>query len=293
MSKIAVVIPIHNGLEDTKQCLKSIYAALSFSGLQNNVFLIVVDDGSSDGSAAFIENKYPDIEVLRGNGSLWWSGAVNRGVIYAIDKGASDVILFNNDNVIDKHCFKALRNVIVKHGSDVIIAPKVINLYPEKHIKYAGKSFDRRTGRLIVNRYIHKSVRVNTAGGMGVLIPVSVFKKIGFFDAENFPQKCGDADFYLRAEDNGIPMYYEPNMIVYDNNKSTGFKSNKSIKSIMKAYSYPKGYMNLKIDSKFYFKHFSFISSCYVLFLSNMKFLLGFFYKTIFKKKIKAGSVNI
>jgi glycosyltransferase involved in cell wall biosynthesis len=59
VSKIAVVIPIHNGLEDTKLCLKSIYAALRFSGLQNNVFLIVVDDGSSDGSTAFIENKYP------------------------------------------------------------------------------------------------------------------------------------------------------------------------------------------------------------------------------------------
>jgi glycosyltransferase involved in cell wall biosynthesis len=34
-------------------------AALKFPELQNNIFLIVVDDGSSDGSTAFIENKYP------------------------------------------------------------------------------------------------------------------------------------------------------------------------------------------------------------------------------------------
>ena len=280
MSKIAVVIPIHNGLEDTKLCLKSIYAALSFSGCESEMTIIVVDDGSTDGSSLFIKNNYQDIIIFEGDGNLWWSGAVNCGVKYAIERDAKYVLLLNNDNVVDKNFFKALKKSIEQYGSESIVAAKVINIIPGYHIKYAGKSFNRKTAKLILNPKINKSIKVNTAGGMGVLIPTSIFKRIGFFDENNFPQKCGDADFYLRAEDNGIPMYYEPNMIVYDNNKSTGFKSNKSIKSIIDAYSYPKGYMNLKIDSKFYFKYFGPLS-LFNLTIKNARFILGYLKKAI------------
>ena len=280
MSKIAVIIPIHNGLEDTKLCLKSIYAALRFSGCDNDVAIIVVDDGSSDGSAEWIRENFPDIEILKGDGTLWWSGAVNYGVKYAIERDAKYVLLLNNDNVVDKNFFKALKKSIEQYGSESIAAAKVINIIPEFHIKYAGKSFNRKTAKLILNPMINKSIKVNTAGGMGVLIPITVFNRIGFFDENNFPQKCGDADFYLRAENSKIDMFYEPNMIVYDNNKSTGFKSNKSIKSIIDAYSYPKGYMNLKIDSKFYFKYFGPLS-LFNLTIKNARFILGYLKKAI------------
>lgn len=288
MSKIAVVIPIHNGLEDTKLCLKSIYAALKFLGLQKDIYIIVVDDGSTDGSSLFIKINYPDIIILKGDGNLWWSGAVNLAVKYALKNKTTHVLLFNNDNIIEKNYFQALYKSINNFGSNVIIASKVVNLYPEHHIKYAGEICDRQKGKFIKNPNPNKTMKVNSAGGMGVLIPTFLFNRIGFFDLVNFPQAYGDADFYLRAENCGFVMYYEPKMIVYNNNNISGFKSNATIRDIIRAYSYPKGYMNIKIDAKFYFKYFNFISSIFILVTKNIRFCLGFLKKAILKSKIKS-----
>ncbi len=56
---------------------------LSLCWLPFNV--IVVDDGSTDGSYDWISNHYPQVHVLKGNGDLWWSGGMNMGIEYAIN----------------------------------------------------------------------------------------------------------------------------------------------------------------------------------------------------------------
>lgn len=287
MSETAIVIPIHNGLEDTKLCLKSIYTALSFSGCESEMAIIVVDDGSTDGSSLFIKNNYPDIIILEGDGNLWWSGSVNLGVKQAINKKMTHVLLFNNDNIIRKNYFQAFHEAINKLGLNVIIASKVVNLYPKPYAIYTGKICDRKRGRFLKNHNPNKTMKINCAWGMGMLIPTFVFNEIGFFDSVNFPQAHGDIDFCLRAEDFGIDMFYTPTMLVYNNNNITGFKSNATIKDIKKAYSYPKGYMNIKIDTKFYFKYFNFVISVYRLSINNIRFQLGFFKKFILKNRVK------
>lgn len=64
-------------------------------------------------------------------------------------------------------------------------------------------------------------------------------------------------------------------MVVYNNNLASGFKSNTNFEEVKKAYSYPKGYMNLKIDLKFYLKHFGLIPSFFHLITKNLRFNLG------------------
>src|SRR6476619_3291160 len=92
--KTAVIIPVHNGLEFTRRCL----SALTGQGpAEFETFL--VDDGSTDGTAESVHSEHPEVTVLRGDGSLWWSGAVNAGCHQAIACGADVVVLFNNDNV--------------------------------------------------------------------------------------------------------------------------------------------------------------------------------------------------
>jgi len=278
MKNITIIIPFHNHLADTKKTLKSLADSLNYYDFANkdcNIGITVVDDGSTDGSAVWINDNYPEIEIIKGDGNLWWSRSVNLGIKYSIKKRASHVLLFNNDNMVEKQYFEALDKAISTYGADVIIASKVINLFPEKHIKYAGQICNRKKARFLRNPNSEKSLKVNSAGGMGVIIPVFVFNKIGFFEAANFPQSRADTDFYLRADNNNIDMYYEPKMVVYNNNMVSGFKSNINFREVKKAYSYPKGYMNLKIDIRFCLKHFGLIPGFFHLITKNLRFNLG------------------
>src|ERR1043165_6485898 len=92
--KVAVVIPVHNGLELTRRCLSTLQAQRPAE-----FEIIVVDDGSTDATGDFVRANHPEVTVLRGDGNLWWSGATNAGCAHAIERGADVVVLFTNDNV--------------------------------------------------------------------------------------------------------------------------------------------------------------------------------------------------
>jgi len=274
---IASVTPIHNGLEDTKKFLASFYKSLNQVNPDKlKIDMYIVDDGSEDGSKSYIQSKHPDIKIIEGTGNLWWSGSVNLALdnLHNKDNEYDYILLFNNDNIIDDKYFKNLVNIIDSDNKSNILGSKVINLYPTSHYQYYGVRFNRWTTKYTKNPYPDQSYECNIAGGMGILIPIEIFKIVGFFDSKNFPQYHGDADFFIRADNKGYPIIYHPDLIIYNNNYSTGYKSNRTKKQRKNAYSYPKGYMNLLIDFKFYFRHSFFISALIRIILKNLKFLL-------------------
>src|ERR1044071_9943972 len=91
---IYIIIPVHNRLEATRRCLES---------LRNQMFtrfqILLVDDGSTDGTSEFVKENYPDVMLLTGDGNLWWTGAINLGIRYALLRGSANdaVLVINND----------------------------------------------------------------------------------------------------------------------------------------------------------------------------------------------------
>jgi len=94
--KLWVCIPVHNRIHFTINCLQS----LSRQDYRNFT-VIVCDDGSTDGTAPAIKEKFPETVVLEGDGNLWWTAAINRCVKYAMKHAAdiSDCVLRNPDHI--------------------------------------------------------------------------------------------------------------------------------------------------------------------------------------------------
>ncbi len=78
------MIPVHNRKKLTRECLAS---------LQNqdtkHFTVIVVDDGSTDGTSEMIRAEFPDTILLQGDGGLWWVGSINKGIRYALIRSQS------------------------------------------------------------------------------------------------------------------------------------------------------------------------------------------------------------
>ena len=93
--------------------------------------VIIIDDGSSDGSKKWLRNNYPCVEVLEGSGNLWWSGAMNLGLDYVLSQTkAKYILLWNND-------IKPSKDYFDKIFDSMDFAQKKIICFP---IRAANKS---------------------------------------------------------------------------------------------------------------------------------------------------------
>jgi len=272
--EIAAIVPVHNQLESTKKFLLSFYTSLDWSSAKGHCSLFIIDDGSTDGTYEWISEFHQEIIILRGDGGLWWSGSVNLALKHIINKPFSHFLLFNNDNILHLDYFTNLMTVIHSVGKHKIISSKVFNIYPEEHVIYGGITFNGNKSKYIANKNPNIPAIVNTAGGMGVLIPLEVIQRVGFFNAKNFPQKSGDTDFYLRAEKVGMKVHYQPCLVVYNDNSITGFSDNSSFRGLAQAYSFPKGYMNLKVDLKLFLSHGNPFWAVYRVLKNNLIFIV-------------------
>jgi GT2 family glycosyltransferase len=212
-----VVIPVHNRSAVTCRCLESIYRVLP-----DDVRVIVVDDGSTDGTASAIRDRFPWVTVLSGSGSLWWSGSVNLGIRYALSRDASAVITLNDDTQVSDRFFAGMFEQHQAHPHALLGALEIDA--DTGRISHAGERMRWWTGTLeLLSRGLSEPpprptlARVTHLNGRGLLIPAEVFHKIGFFDALRLPQRAGDFDFTHRAARAGFALYcnYQAPLLIY------------------------------------------------------------------------------
>lgn len=204
---IAIVIPVHNRRDTTLTCLNRISKALCPLVDLN---IIVVDDGSTDGTSESIKSMYPDVTLIIGNGSLWWSGATNLGIKYALKCGA-EYILALNDDVDFEDSFLEHMLTTAQTYSNCIVCGIVCydrnrgKVYSAGRFRagFLGYKTPAKHAEKLVSDIKEDLIESELESGYAMLIPAELFKRIGLFDAEKFPHHMGDMDFVLRAKEIG------------------------------------------------------------------------------------------
>jgi GT2 family glycosyltransferase len=215
---IYVVIPVHNRKDLTQTCLASLQQQDTA-----NFAVIVVDDGSTDGTSEMIREEFPDTILLHGDGTLWWVGAINKGIRYALSVCESDdcILSLNDDLIVPVNYISGLANAAQSHP-EAIIGSVETTIKQPNIIKSGGIHVNWKTGkRTVLNqgRRIDEfppghMIPVSKLTGRGTLFPCKVLREVGIYDEVHFKQ-CGDTELPSRAHFKfGYPLFVSYDAVV-------------------------------------------------------------------------------
>ncbi len=235
---------------------------LSDGGLTESVSIIVIDDGSTDGTFDWIKRHFPQTIVLNGDGTLWWSGGVNLGTRYAFQELDSEYILWwNNDISPSPDYLTKLIPIIVNKGA-FIGGSKIYYADKPNKIWSMGGIFDTRNGRKYMigmnetdSDHYNKAIQVDWLPGMGTFIHKSVFEKIGYVDDKNFPQYHGDSDFTFRAKLAGYIITVYPELKIWNDKSNSGLMHQNSTRQLIKTLHDIKSNYHILKDIQFYSRY--------------------------------------
>ncbi|MBD3402219.1 glycosyltransferase [candidate division GN15 bacterium] len=221
---ISAVIISYNGMKFLPDCLRTLTDELK--GISHE--LIVVDNGSHDGSADFIEANYPDARLIRNGRNLGFARAVNQG----FEEGRGEYYYILNQDLRFGHgATGKLLERIKQEDSLGMIGPKFVYFdggtqrsvrsFPTyKHVLYRALFLDRifpdhpRFGSWRMGYFDHeREALVDQPMGAVMLIPRRVVDKIGMMD-ERFPILFNDVDFCRRLAEAGYGRLYFPDAVV-------------------------------------------------------------------------------
>jgi GT2 family glycosyltransferase len=205
---VAVVVNWNRG-EDTLECLRSLEQQ-SYPRMG----IIVVDNGSEDGSPESIHRNFPGVELIRLNHNTGFAGGFNQGIERALSQGGDYVLILNNDTVSDRLMVEKLMGDI-RPGTGVAF-PKIYYYDDPRRIWSVGarrqfltlEMTDKATGQLDQGQWDKVQER-DYGTGCALLVPREVFAKIGLFDERYFAY-YEDLDFSFRVKEAGFRMILVP-----------------------------------------------------------------------------------
>lgn len=208
MPDVCIVIPSYNGRALLQRYLPPLLAAAPRASL------LVVDNGSVDGSREWLQNEYPDVEVLVLPTNRGVAGACNAGIRAA---QAANVLLLNNDMLVMAGFLEPLRAGL--DAETFAVVPKV--LYRGGVQSATTVSWIRGTIVLGWDTCPPEVCREVFFGGECALLDRQKFLDLGGFDELYSPIYFEDVDISYRAWKRGWRILYEPRSVVHHEGSAT------------------------------------------------------------------------
>lgn len=245
-NKIAVLLTCHNRKDKTLTCLESFHKAKKPEGYTFDIFL--VDDGSTDETSDAIKQKFPGVNIVLGDGNLFWAGGMRLAWRTAMKKKKYNAFLLLNDDVVlyDNFLDNLLlteQHILSKSGKKGMYSGATIDNSTNK-VTYGGEKIT--TNHFIVKRQLltpsETPQQCDLTNANILWISKEVVDVIGFFD-ERFTHGIADFDYSLSAIKHGFPVYLAPHVggVCFFDHGRNWKSSNSSLKERISFLKSPKG----------------------------------------------------
>ncbi len=218
MATIYILLPVHNRREITRgfaECLKR----QTF----RDFHLLLIDDGSTDGTAEMVKEYIPDATVLRGQGDWWWAGSLQQGLdwVRARAPAPDDVVLMMNDDIAIDDDFLEVGLRILRHRPHTLLQATICD-DKTRELLDAGMAYDDRTMRFHPAR---SAEEINCLTTNGLFARWADLDAVGGFHPRLLPHYLSDYEFTIRAGRKGLRLAVSPEITVWWNKETTGLRT--------------------------------------------------------------------
>lgn len=215
--KVILVAPVYNRCKTTLQALKSL-EKIDTKGL--DVQIIIVDDGSTDGTGEAIKKNHPEVQVLNGDGTLHYAAGTNRGIMAALVNDPDFILTMNDDAIYHDQFLQRLVKTAEENPKSVVGSLLLLWNEPQKvfQVDFKWRTFSggwKQPHNLTAFDFPKKAFEVEGLAGNCVLFPVVAIRECGLMDEEKFPHGWGDIQYVTRMKRMGYKLLVEPKSYVW------------------------------------------------------------------------------
>ncbi|MDP4265924.1 MAG: glycosyltransferase [Bacteroidota bacterium] len=215
---VYIIVPIHNRIKITE-----IFINCLLKQTYKNYHLLLIDDGSTDGTEIFVKKMIKSLTLIKGNGNLWVGGCFQKGYKWLINnaKGSdSIVLLINNDTYFEENFLETAVKLMDINSQSILLA-KAYDL--NSGILFdQGKCIDWK--RFKINDATPENP-ANCFSTRGLFLRFSDMLKIGEFHNILLPHYGGDYEYTIRAYRKGYKLITDENLKLWITNEPTGIQN--------------------------------------------------------------------
>jgi GT2 family glycosyltransferase len=216
-TNVEIVIPVYNRRDTTLQALRSL-SKIDKTAL--DVHIVIVDDASTDGTSQAVESAFPDVQLVKGNGTLHYAAGTNRGIEAALERNPDFIVTANDDSVFHEQFLQRLIETARKNPRSIVGA--LLLLWDEPHRvfqvdfkwKTAHGGWQQNDGVSVFD-LPESPFEVEGLAGNCVLIPVAAIRECGLMDEKKFPHGWGDIQYFVRMRKRGWRLTVDPKALVW------------------------------------------------------------------------------
>ncbi|MCX2478268.1 glycosyltransferase family 2 protein [Pedobacter sp. MC2016-15] len=208
---IAVLLATFNRREKTLSCLESLFEQALPENVEITVFL--TDDNSSDGTRDALREKYPEVNIFKGSGSLFWAGGMRNSWTEALKADPDYYLLLNDDTLLEKDAIIKLLRYYDVYGTEPNAIAIGSTIDHDNEISYGGRLLYNQKKVQNYTAYSETEyVECDLANANIMLVPREIVEQVGIL-SDRYTHSIADFDYTMKAKKAGFKAVVMPGVL--------------------------------------------------------------------------------